>query len=433
MDQAHIPSSAAERDLVAAAKRVMPAGGTGNSSHDIVMRSGQGGRLTDESGETYVDLLLGSGPMLVGHAHPHVTAAVQEQIARGTTFFVNNAAAIKLAEIIVDAVACADKVRYTSSGTEATHYCLRVARAYRKRDKILKFEGGFHGMGEYALMSVTPRRPGNFPQATADTPGIPQSVTGEMLIAPFNDADAATALIAEHADELAGVIMEPCQRLLPPRPGFLEAVRKATADKGIPLIFDEIVTGFRFAWGGAQEYYGVVPDLCALGKVIGGGFPLAAIAGREEIMAHFDKGKVGDAGFTQQTGTLSGNPVAAVAGVATLEVMREPGMYERLFKTGNAVKDGFTRILKGARLPAQVLGEAPMFDIVFADGDLKDYRAIARGDGEMLKRFNRAMLARGVLKADSKCYISTAHDDADVAKVLEAAEGSIKAIVDGTA
>ena len=229
--------------------------------------------------------------MFIGHCHPDVMAAVQAQIPRGTTFFANNEHGIRLAAEIVDAVPCAQKVRFVSSGTEADAYAMRVARAFRGRDKILKFEGGYHGMSDYSLMSLAPKRPGNFPQAVPDSPGIPRSVRDEMIIAPFNDAAMAASLIHEHHDELGGVIVEPFQRLLPPKPGFLQALREATAEHGIPLIFDEVVTGFRFSYGGAQEFYGVTPDLCTLGKVIGGGFPLAAIAGREDIMSLFDRGK----------------------------------------------------------------------------------------------------------------------------------------------
>ena len=282
-----------EQTLIDLAQRVLPAGSFGNLPGDIVIREGRGGRVWDVSGNEYVDFLLGSGPMFIGHCHPDVMAAVQAQIPRGTTFFANNEHGIRLAEAIVDAVACAEKVRFVSSGTEADAYAMRVARAFRGRDKILKFEGGYHGMSDYSLMSLAPKRPGNFPQAVPNSPGIPRSVRDEMIIAPFNDPAMAASLIHEHHDELGGVIVEPFQRLLPPKPGFLQALRDATAEHGIPLIFDEVVTGFRFAYGGAQEFYGVTPDLCTLGKIIGGGFPLAAIAGREDIMSLFDRGKRG--------------------------------------------------------------------------------------------------------------------------------------------
>jgi len=409
-----------EQQLVELAQRVLPAGGFGNLSSDIVIARGKGGRVWDASGNEYIDFLLGSGPMLVGHAHPEVTAAVLEQIPLGTTYFANNGHGIRLAAEIVDAVACAEKVRFVSNGSEATFYAMRVARAHRKRDRILKFEGGYHGMSDYALMSMAPQRPGNFPQAIPDSAGIPQTVREEVLIAPFNDAETAASLIREHKDDLAGVIVEPFQRLLPPRPGFLETLRAITTDCDIPLIFDEVVTGFRFAYGGAQEYYGVVPDLCALGKVIGGGFPLAAIAGREDLMAHFDKQAIGDNGFTPQIGTLSGNPVAAVAGLATLEILRRPGAYQRLFVTGSRLLEGLAGLLREAGLPARVVGEPPLFDVVFSNDDIRDYRTTLRGDAALLGRFNALLREQGILKGDSKYYVSLAHDDRDVDQTLEA-------------
>jgi glutamate-1-semialdehyde 2,1-aminomutase len=365
--------------------------------------------------------------MFIGHAHPDVTAAVLAQVPRGSTFFANNEHGIRLAAEIVDAVACADKVRFVSSGTEADAYAMRVARAFRGRDKILKFEGGYHGMSDYSLMSLAPKRPGNFPQAAPDSPGIPRSVRDEMLIAPFNDTAMAVSLIHEHHDELGGVIVEPFQRLLPPKPGFLQALRDACTEHGIPLIFDEVVTGFRFAYGGAQAFYGVTPDLCTLGKIIGGGFPLAAIAGREDIMSLFDRGKVGDDRFLTQIGTLSGNPVAAVAGLATLEVLRRPGAYEKVFATGRELIAGISGLLQKAGLPAQVIGVPPLFDIIYATGDVENYRATLRGDIEMQRRFNRKLREGGIMKGDSKFYVSLAHDAADVKQTLAAVSAAVEA------
>ena len=409
-----------EAALAERARNVLPAGGFGNVTFDVVIREGRGGRAWDESGNEYLDFLLGSGPMLVGHAHPDVTAAVQEQVAKGSTFFVNNEAGIQLAEAIVDAVACAEKVRFLSSGSEATFYAMRVARAYRQRSKIMKFEGGFHGMSDYALMSMAPVRPGNFPQATADTAGIPDSVNDEILIAPFNDSDTAVSLIREHQDELAGVIVEPLQRMIPPEPGFLEALREVTQACGMALIFDEVVTGFRFAYGGAQELYGVTPDLCALGKVIGGGYPLSAVAGREAFMKYFDAGEVGAENAVKQIGTLSGNPVAAAAGLATLEILKQPGTFEHLFATGQRFMDGLTSLIAKHSVKGQVRGVPPMFDILFTDVDVKDYRGAAQSNGAKLKVFNEQVLAGGLLKGDNKFYVSTAHtvDDIDEALVI---------------
>jgi glutamate-1-semialdehyde 2,1-aminomutase len=402
-----------ETELVATARRVLPGGGFGNVPHEIVIVEGRGSHVWDVSGNEYVDFLLGSGPMIVGHAHPEVVEVIQQVAAKGTTFFANNPYGIRLAAEIVDAVPCAEKVRFVSSGTEADAYALRLARAYKKRDKILKFEGGYHGMSDYGLMSLAPKRASNFPQPIPDSAGIPMSVRDEVLVAPFNDLETVAGLIREHKNELAGIIVEPFQRLIPPKPGFLEGLRKLTSENDLLLIFDEVVTGFRFAYGGAQEYYGVTPDICTLGKAIGGGFPLAAIAGRADIMAHFDKGAVAEDAFMVQIGTLSGNPVAAAAGLKTLEILKRPGAYEQIFKTGRALMDGYARVLKGARLKAVVVGDAPMFDIVFTDREVKDYRS-ALGDEATMKSCNALLRKQGIMKSESKYYISTAHTDEDV-------------------
>ena len=415
-------------DLVETAKRVLPGGSFGNMPAEVILKEGKGGRIWDEAGREYVDFLLGSGPMFVGHAHPEVTAAVQAQVPFGTTFFGNNRHGIALANAIVEAVPCADQVRFVCSGTEADLYAMRAARAFRKRDKILKFEGGYHGMSDYALVSLAPKSPGNFPRGSIDSAGIPKSVADEMVVAAFNDIDMVRSLIEEQKDELAGVIVEPFQRLIPPKPGFLQALREVTAEHGIPLIFDEVVTGFRFAYGGAQEYYGVTPDLCTLGKIVGGGFALAATAGRADIMKHFDRLAMTDEDFIFQVGTLSGNPVAAVAGLATLEVLKRPGTYEGVFANGRKLMDTLSELLKKHGVKAQVIGEPPLFDIIFTDQPVKDYRDTLKADTALQKRFNQALRARGIMKGDSKYYVSVAHTQADIDHTIGAWEEALKEI-----
>jgi glutamate-1-semialdehyde 2,1-aminomutase len=422
--------SEAERLLLETARRVLPAGGFGNVSHEIILAQGRGGRVWDVSGNEYVDYLLGSGPMLVGHAHPEVVEVVQRVAATGTTFFANNEFGIRLAAEIVEAVPCAEKVRFVSTGSEADLYAMRLARAYRSRDKILKFEGGYHGMSDYGLMSLAPKRAGNFPQPIPDSAGIPKSIRDEVLVAPFNDLETVASLIREHKSELAGIIVEPFQRLIPPAAGFLEGLRKLTSDNGLVLIFDEVVTGFRFAYGGAQAYCGVTPDICTLGKAIGGGFALAAIAGRADIMAHFDKSAVAEDQFLTQIGTLSGNPMAAAAGLKTLEILKRPGAYQQIFKTGRALMDGYAEILKRRRVKARVLGAEPMFDVVFADREMKDYRS-AKGDDALMRQCNDRLRQQGILKSESKYYVSLAHTAQDVAFTLEAFDSAIAALAAG--
>ncbi|MBO6511386.1 MAG: aminotransferase class III-fold pyridoxal phosphate-dependent enzyme, partial [Roseibium sp.] len=372
-------TSISQQDWKDRAAQVLPAAGFGNFDPGLIIREGKGSRVWDEDGNEFIDYLIGSGPMLVGHGHPEVLDAVQEQLGKGLTFFTNNARGIELAEALVEAVPCADQVRYVSTGGEADMYAMRLARAHTGRDKILKFEGGYHGMSAEALMSLAPKTLINFPQAVPDTAGTPEGVRDNMLIAPFNDAEFARQLIAEHADEIACVIVEPLQRLIPPEPGFLQALREETQKHGIVLVFDEVVTGFRLAYGGAQEAYEVVPDLCTLGKVIGGGFPLAAIAGRKEIMDHFDKAVVGEKGFTFQVGTLSGNPVASVAGLKILEILKRPGAYDTIRGHGERLMAAFANALNSQGVAHQIVGDPVLFDVVFTENPVKNYRDVLKG------------------------------------------------------
>ncbi len=404
----------AQAEWVSRARAVLPAGGFGNFDPSIVIREGRGARVWDEDGTEYVDYLIGSGPMVLGHGHPEILDAVRAQLDKGLTFFASNARGIELAEEICRVIPSADQLRYVSTGGEADMYAMRLARAHTGRAKILKFEGGYHGMSAEALMSLAPTRLEAFPHAVPDSAGIPDSVRDHMLIAPFNDAGYAADLMAAEGDDIAAVIVEPLQRLIPPAPGFLEALRTETEKRGILLIFDEVVTGFRLAYGGAQEAYGVVPDLCTLGKIIGGGFPLAAIAGRADIMSHFDKARAG-AGFTYQVGTLSGNPVAAVAGLKTLDLLRAPGAYERMRANGRRVMDALTTHLTAAGIAHQIVGDPVLFDVVFTEKPVSDYRDVLGGDADRAKSFNASLRRNGILKPDSKWYASVALDEDDLA------------------
>ncbi len=402
------------------ANAVLPAGGFGNFDPGIIIREGRGSRVWDEDGNEYVDYLIGSGPMLLGHGHPEVLDAVREQLLKGLTFFANNAAGIELAEQICDAMACAEQVRYVTSGGEADMYAMRLSRAFTGRDKIMKFEGGYHGMSAEAQMSLAPARLANFPLAVPDSAGIPAGVRDEMLIAPFNDIEFARSLIAEQGHEIAGIIVEPLQRVIPPAPGFLQALREECDKYGIVLVFDEIVTGFRLAYGGAQELYGVTPDVCTLGKIIGGGFPLAAIAGKAGIMAHFDKAKVGADGFLMQLGTLSGNPVAAVAGMKTMEILRRPGQYDRLRSLGKTLMTSLSEHLGKAGFDHQIVGDPTLFDVLFTPARIRDYRDVHAADAARNLRFNKLLRDRGIFKSPGKLYPSLALTDADIEQTIDA-------------
>ncbi|MDD9910365.1 MAG: aminotransferase class III-fold pyridoxal phosphate-dependent enzyme [Ahrensia sp.] len=410
------------------AAQVLPAAGFGNFDPSIFIKRGDGARVWDEDGKEYIDYLIGSGPMLIGHGHPEVLDTVRSQLGEGMTFFANNAAGVELAEEICAAVPCAEQVRYVTSGGEADMYAIRLARAFTGRSKLLKFEGGYHGMSAEAQMSLAPSRDVNFPQAVPDSAGIPQGVADEMIVSQFNDLELTASLMSEFGDQIAAIIVEPLQRVVPPEDGFLQGLRDLCDQHGALLIFDEIVTGFRFSYGGAQELYGVTPDLCSLGKIIGGGFPLAATVGRRDVMSHFDKAIVGAEGFLMQLGTLSGNPVAAVAGLKTMEILRRPGSYERLREIGYELQSIFSDPLREAGIPHQVVGDPTLFDIVFSEKPMRNYRHTRDADQQKNARFNAVLRENGIFKSPAKCYPCLALTDDDLAWTRQAVVKAVTAI-----
>jgi glutamate-1-semialdehyde 2,1-aminomutase len=424
--------SAEETSLLERARKRLPGGVLGTSRYAeeaaFVVKHGKGSKIYDVSGREYIDYVLASGPLILGHAHPAVVAAVRAQIEGGSTYFMVNEPIIELAEEICRAIPCAEQVRFTSTGSEATFFALRTARTARQRDKILKFEGGYHGAHDYSMMSSTPRSPKAFPAPVPDSAGIPHAIEADVLIAPYNDLATVEGIVATHADELAAVIIEPFQRLIPPQPGFLQGLREITRRHGILLVFDEVVTGFRLAYGGAQEYYGVVPDIACVGKIVGGGFPLAAVCASEELMRPFDPQQDGKGDFISQSGTLNGNPIAAVAGLATLAELRKPGAYETIHGTGKRLMAGLSELLQRSGLPAQVVGEPVVFDAIFTSEAITDYRSIQKADGGLARAFTTELIKRGVVKNTQKMYVSLVHSEADVARTLQACEDALKAL-----
>jgi glutamate-1-semialdehyde 2,1-aminomutase len=421
-------------DLLDRAGRYLAGGGLGlfvlPDEVNLVIAEGHGSHITDVSGRDFIDYHLGSGPALLGHAHPTVVAAVQRQLPKGSTYYFLNEPVIRLAEKMVEACPCADQVHFTGSGTEATFFALRIARAATGRERILKFEGGWHGMNDYGLWGTVPSRPSSYPTAEPDSVGIPDALRGEVLVAPFNDAERAVQIIEEHADELAAVIVEPLQRVLVPVPGFLAALRDVTRKHGIVLIFDEVVTGFRIAWGGAQERYGVVPDLATYGKAMSGGFPMAAIAGRADIMACLDARRVERSKLVWASGTLNGNPISSSAGVAALEVLARPGVYDQLHRIGGRLRREITAI--GARygFAAQTPGEDAVFGVRFTERtELRNWADLLTADKDLGLRWSLELIRRGILvNPNEKFYISTQHTDADVDRTLEAVEAAFAAL-----
>ena len=421
-----------EQELLAKASQYLPGSSTGNTNYPdelkFLVREGKGGRVWDVTGNEYVDWLMGSGPMILGHAHPAVNEAVLEAVGRGSTFFTTNEQAVLLAEELVRAVPCAEQVRFTTSGTDACFQAMRVARAFTGKEKILKFEGGFHGTSDYAMMSVFASASTEFPQAEPNSGGIPSALNDLMLISQFNDLDMTAAIIDAHKDEIAAVIVEPMQRTLAPNAGFLAGLRKLTADAGLLLIFDEVVTGFRLAYGGAQEFYGVTPDLCSVGKIMGGGYALAAVMGRADVMSVYNRASVSADDYVDQIGTLNGNPIACAAGLATLAQLRQEGVYDRLRDVGGRLRCALTEACEEAGFQVQSVGEDAVFDIYFADHPVHNYRDGLAADAGLLARLNAGLLEKRIIKSwPQKFYPSIVHTDDDVDETIAA----IQAVVPG--
>ena len=395
----------------------------------IIVREGRGSTLIDVDGREYIDYLLGSGPMILGHAHPSVVEAVARQAARGSHYFLPSEPAIRLAQKICQAAPCADLVRFLGSGSEAITFALRLARAFTGRDKVLKFEGGYHGVGDYAMFDQRPH--GDVAESTAhvESAGIPRVLDGEMLVAPFNDLETTTRLIAEHAGEIAAVVLEPLQRCITPSDGFLNGVLRAAREHDVLTVFDEVVTGFRLAWGGAQEYYATECDLAVYGKAVGGGYPLSAVAGRREIMALCDPRRAGQDDYAVVSGTMNGNPLCTAAGLATLGELEKPGVYDRLHALGNRLRAGLVEVGKVVGLPLQAPGEGPVFQPLISEHAATDARAVFSADLAATFRFGVELVREGILlSVGSKMYVSTAHTEADVDRTLEAAERALRRV-----
>jgi glutamate-1-semialdehyde 2,1-aminomutase len=409
--------SPAERSL-----RVFPAGSNGEFNlppHLVrVITSGQGCRLLDAAGREMLDFSMGWGSVLPGHAHPDITNAITRRAALGTNFSYPNTESLTLAEEIARTSPACERLRFCASGTEATMHCLRLARAFRNRGGVLKFEGAYHGSNDEGTVSLFPSGSTPFPTPEPSSAGVRSD---QVLVAPFNDADTTEALIAGYADDLAAVIVEPLHRCLAPRPGFLARLRAACDRHGVPLIFDEVVTGFRLAYGGAQQRYGVTPDLIAYGNALGGGTPLGAFGGRAEIMDLAREDRTAEANYVWTASTLGGNPVSCAAANAALALYRRPGTYERLDLLGEAFREGLRRTLRDTGHAGQVIGEGPLGQIVFSDKPVFDYRSTIAGDRAKSRAMMLALFERDVFinPMGTKLYLSLAHDEEACSEFLE--------------
>jgi glutamate-1-semialdehyde 2,1-aminomutase len=391
----------------------------------VVFAIGKGPYLYDVDGNEYIDYVCSWGPLILGHAHPSVVEIVKRAAERGTTFGAPTELEAEMARLVVDAVPSIDMVRFVSSGTEATMSALRLARGYTGRDKVVKFEGGYHGHSDGLLAKAGS---GVATLSLPDSAGVPKSFAEQTLVVPYNDVDAVRDLFEREANEIAALIVEPVAAnmgVVLPADGFLQSLRQITRDAGALLIFDEVVTGFRLGMGGAQAAFGVQPDLTCLGKVIGGGLPVAAYGGRREIME-----QLAPLGSVYQAGTLSGNPLAMAAGVITLRILSGEGAYAVLDDMASKLTDGLAALARRAEVPVQINRVGSMFTMFFTDAPVIDYESAKRADAERYGRFFRALLEHGVYFPPSQfeaCFVSLAHMEKDLEATLEAVEGAMGA------
>ena len=386
------------------------------------LRSGAGAMIRDEDDNSFIDYVGSWGPLILGHAHPSVVQAAQDACARGSSFGAPTLAEVRLAQALVDSVLSIEMVRLVSSGTEAVMSGLRLARAFTSRDRIVKFEGCYHGHSDGLLAHSGS---GLATLGIPDVPGVPASFAAHTLTLPYNDPDACRELFRSEGSTIAAVIVEPIagnMGVVLPRPGFLETLRSLTRQYGALLIFDEVITGFRVSRGGAQALFGVTPDLTILGKIIGGGFPLAAYGGRRDIME-----MISPSGPVYQAGTLSGNPVATAAGLATLEQLT-PAAYKQIEATGHALEDGLLTAARDNGIPAVVNRAGSMMTLFFRAGAPTNYQEVKASDTAMYARFHRGLLERGVYfppSAYEAFFVSTAHTPENITFTVDAARQSM--------
>jgi glutamate-1-semialdehyde 2,1-aminomutase len=396
----------------------------------VIVDHASGPYLYDVDGRRYIDYLLGSGPMLLGHAPPEIVEVVQQQVAKGLSYFTMSEKIVEFAERIIEIVPCAEQVRFVSTGTEATFHALRIARAYTNKPKLLKFEGGFHGVHDYALMSAHAQKQTDYPTPIPDSKGIPRSVESNVVVSCWNDVELTEEIVRAHRDELAAIICEPLQRALVPAPGFLKELRRIADENDVLLIFDEVVTGFRLALGGAQEKYGVIPDIAALGKAMSAGYPMAAVVGRKDILNVTIPGQMAD-GVVRMGGTMSGNPVGAAAGLKSMEILSRDGVYPRLYDTADRLKNGLRALAFERGLNIQVLGEGPVFQMLFTNQPVNDYPDFLAADREKSRQFGLECIRRGVTTTPGeKFYVSLVHSDEDVEETIAVFAEALDALLE---
>ena len=420
------------RDLFLQAKRVIPGGVNSPvrafqavGGTPIFIRGAAGSRVVDEDGREYIDYIASWGPMILGHGRPEVVAAIREAAGRGTSYGAPTLAEIAMAERIVSAFPSVETVRMVSSGTEATMTAIRLARGWTGREKIVKFIGCYHGHADSLLVKAGS---GVATLGIPGSPGIPRSLAELTIPVPFNNADAVREVFSRFGEEIACIIVEPVagnMGVVPPRPGFLETLREVTRENGALLIFDEVITGFRLAYGGWQTLTGIGPDLTCLGKIIGGGLPVGAVGGNRTILEH-----LAPTGPVYQAGTLSGNPLAMAAGITTLDILRDAS-YKEIDRRAADLGAGFLDLFRTKGIPVRINRVGSMFTLFFTAEDVVDFETASHSDTALYARFFRGMLAAGINLAPAQFeagFISFAHTDNDIARTVEACEKALKTL-----
>jgi glutamate-1-semialdehyde 2,1-aminomutase len=414
------------KKLFAKARKVIPGGVNSPvracrsvGMDPVFIQRAEGSKVFDADGNAYIDYVGSWGPMILGHRHPEVISAIENVLARGTSFGAPTDLEIELADMVIEAVPSVEMVRMVNSGTEATMSAVRLARGATGRDLVVKFDGCYHGHGDTFLVQAGS---GVATLGIPGSPGVPEACVQNTLSLPYNDSARLTEVFSEKGDAIAAVIVEPVagnMGLVPPDSGFLETLRKLTQDHGAILIFDEVMTGFRVAYGGAQALYGIAPDLTCMGKVIGGGLPVGAYGGRSEIMS-----KIAPEGPVYQAGTLSGNPVAMAAGIATLKCLQEPGFYEALEARSATLAKGLKKAADKARVPVTTNRVGSMLGLFFTDQPVSNFAEAQKSDVALFARYYQEMLKRGIYLAPSQyeaAFVSRAHSEGDIKETIQAA------------
>lgn len=386
----------------------------------VVMKEGHGAYLYDVDGNKFIDYLQAYGPIIAGHAHPHITKAIQEQAAKGVLFGTPTELEIEFSKKLRDAIPSLEKIRFVNSGTEAVMTTIRVARAYTKRNKIIKFAGSYHGHSDLVLVAA-----GSGPSqlGSPDSAGVPESVAREVITVPFNDINAYKEAIEFWGDEIAAVLVEPIVGnfgMVMPQPGFLEEVNEISHNNGTLVIYDEVITAFRFHYGAAQDLLGVIPDLTAFGKIVGGGLPIGGYGGRQDIME-----QVAPLGPAYQAGTMAGNPLSMKAGIALLEVLEQDGVYEKLDSLGQQLEEGLLKLIEKHNITATINRIYGSLTLYFTDEKVTHYDQVEHSDGEAFGKFFKLMLNQGINLAPSKFeawFLTTEHTEEDIQQTLKAAD-----------